>query len=107
MKRIRNKTVRPIRIPLGGGKVLHLNPAKEAQIADSAVEREALQRLVKQGSVEIIGEGERPETWRPSERAELEIYETTDRFGRRGFASRRKQKPAARAPRSPTMEVGR
>jgi hypothetical protein len=61
VKEIRNKTTEPIRIPLPGGKVLHLGPAKVAQIADNATEHAALQRLVKAGSIEILGEGERPE----------------------------------------------
>ncbi len=61
MKEIRNKTSRPIRIPLPGGKVLHLGPGKVAQIADKATQHAGVQRLVEEGSVEILGEGERTE----------------------------------------------
>lgn len=61
MKTIRNKTVQPLRVPLPGGKVLHLGPRKEAQIADNAAEHAGLQKLVSAGSIEILGEGERVE----------------------------------------------
>lgn len=59
MKTIRNKTTRPLRVPLPGGKVLHLGPAKDGQIADPAAQHPGLQRLVQAGSIEILGEGER------------------------------------------------
>lgn len=62
MKEVRNKTARPVRIALPGGKTLHLGPKKTAQIADGADEHPALQRLLKEGSIEILGEGERTET---------------------------------------------
>jgi hypothetical protein len=61
MKEVRNKTRRPIRISLPGGKVLHLGPAKTAQIADNATQHAGVQRLVKEGIIEILGEGERVE----------------------------------------------
>ena len=61
MKTVRNKTTRPLRVPLPGGKVLHLGPAKDAQIADNAAEHPGLLKLVKAGSLEILGEGERAE----------------------------------------------
>ena len=59
LKTVRNKTTRPIRVPLPGRKVLHLGPAKEAQIADNAAQHAGLLKLVKAGSIEILGEGER------------------------------------------------
>jgi hypothetical protein len=59
MKEIRNKTGRPVRVPLPGGKVLHLGPAMVAQISDGALERENVQKLVKDGTIEVVGEGER------------------------------------------------
>ena len=61
MRDVRNKTMLPIRIPLPGGKVLHLGPHKVAQIADSALEHAGVKRLVKAGSIEVLGEGERAE----------------------------------------------
>jgi hypothetical protein len=65
VKTIRNKTPQPLRVPLPGGKVLHLGPRKEAQIADNAAEHAGLQKLVQAGSIEILGEGERLESGGP------------------------------------------
>ena len=59
MKEIENKTSRPIRVPLPGGKTLFLGPSKVAQIADNAVEHPEIQKLAKEGSIVILGEGER------------------------------------------------
>lgn len=59
MKTIRNKTQQPLRVPLPGGKTLHLGPRKDGQIADNAAEHAGLRRLVEAGSIEILGEGER------------------------------------------------
>ncbi len=59
MKEIRNKTSLPIRIPLPGGKVLHLGPGKIAQVADKAVEHAGLLKLIEADSIEVMGEGER------------------------------------------------
>ena len=61
MKEIRNTSMAPLRVPLPGGKTLHLGPKKVAQIADNAAEHPALQKLVKAGSIEILGKGERDE----------------------------------------------
>ena len=61
MKVIRNKTARPLRISLGGGKVLHLGPHKDGEIADGAADHDAIQKLVKEDVIEILGEGERHE----------------------------------------------
>jgi hypothetical protein len=55
MRTVRNKTPMPIRIQLGGGKTLHLGPAKEGQISDGAAERESVLKLVKEGKIEILG----------------------------------------------------
>lgn len=58
MKTIVNKTVRPLRVPLPGGKVLHLGPKKNGQVADNAVEHPALRKLIEAGNLEVQGEGE-------------------------------------------------
>ena len=58
MKVISNKTRKPIKVPLPGGKFLHLGPAKTGQISDRASEQPSVQRLAKAGDVEILGEGE-------------------------------------------------
>ncbi len=59
MKIVSNKTHRPIKIPLAGGKFLHLGPLKTGQIADHAAERPAIKRMLEAGEIEILGEGER------------------------------------------------
>lgn len=61
MKEIRNTSVGPLRVPLPGGKTLHLGPKKVAQIADNAAEYPGVLRLIEAGSIEILGEGERTE----------------------------------------------
>jgi hypothetical protein len=62
MKEIQNTSNTPLRIPLPGGKTLHLGPKKVAQIADNATEHPAIQKLVDDGSVKILGAGERHES---------------------------------------------
>jgi len=57
MKTIVNKTVLPVRVPLPGGKVLHLGPKKTGQIADGAAEHPALVKLIEAGTIELQGEG--------------------------------------------------
>jgi hypothetical protein len=59
MKIVRNKTGRPLRVPLPGRKTLHLGPAQTAEVSDRALEHARLQKLVEDGSIEIVGEGER------------------------------------------------
>jgi hypothetical protein len=60
MKTIKNLTYRPIRIALPGGKTLHLGPAKSAKIADAAIDRPAVKKLLEAGEIEVEG-SERPE----------------------------------------------
>ena len=58
MKTIRNKTPRPLRVPLPGGKVLHLGPGKTGQVSDKALERPALRKLHEADEIEIVnGDG--------------------------------------------------
>ena len=57
MKTVRNKTMRPMKVALPGGKTLHLGPQKTGQIADAALESPAIQKLVKAGDLAIVGEG--------------------------------------------------
>jgi hypothetical protein len=58
MKVVRNKTRKPIRVPLGGGKVLHLGPGKTGEVSPQATERPAFRRLVQQGEIELVDEGD-------------------------------------------------
>lgn len=57
MKTIRNKTTRPIRVPLPRGKTLHLGPRKEGQISTHDVDHPPLRKLVEAGEIEVLGEG--------------------------------------------------
>jgi len=57
MKEIRNLTQAPLRVPLGGGKVLHLGPAHRGQVSDDTVERAAFRKLVDSGAIEVLGQG--------------------------------------------------
>ena len=53
MKTVVNKTLGPLRVPLPGGKVLHLGPKKTGQIAANAAEHPPLKKLVDDGKLEI------------------------------------------------------
>ncbi len=58
MKTIVNRTRRPLKIQLQGGKVLHLGPGKTGQVSDQTTERVSFRKLVKDGDIEVQGEGE-------------------------------------------------
>ena len=57
MKIVRNKTAKPVRVPLDGTHFLHLGPHKTGQIADRVIERPAFQALVERGEIEVVGHG--------------------------------------------------
>jgi hypothetical protein len=57
MKTIQNKTAKPLKIHLAGGKVLHLGPHKTGQVADNATEQPSLKRRIDAGEVSVLGEG--------------------------------------------------
>ena len=59
MKEIVNKTQRPVRVPLPGGKFLALGPAKSGQVSDQAVQAPSFLKLVKSGTIELVGDGNR------------------------------------------------
>ena len=56
MKTIKNKTTKPLRVPLPRGKTVHLGPAKSGQITTEAAEHPALKKLVEAGEIEVIDE---------------------------------------------------
>lgn len=56
MKTVTNRTKRPLKIRLGGGKTLHLGPMKSGKIADQAAEEDSVRKLVEAGEIEIAGE---------------------------------------------------
>ncbi|MCP4093278.1 MAG: hypothetical protein GY747_07500 [Planctomycetes bacterium] len=54
---IHNKTPRPLKIPLPGGKVLRLGPGKTGQITAKASEHPPVKKLIEDGTIEIVGDG--------------------------------------------------
>ena len=60
MKAIRNTTLEPLRVPLGGGKVLHLGPGQTGHVADDALQSPAVRRLIESGAVAPAGEEGHP-----------------------------------------------
>jgi len=54
---IRNKTPRPLKISLPGGKVLRLGPRMTGQISPKAAQHEAVKKLLEDGVIEVIGDG--------------------------------------------------
>jgi hypothetical protein len=61
MKTIHNTTQAPLRIPLGGDKILHLGPGQTGTIADDAVQSRGVRRLIESGAVTVSGEEGRTE----------------------------------------------
>ena len=60
MTTVTNKTRRPLRVPLPGGKTLHLGPGKSGQISPKNADDPRLGKLVEEGVIEIVEEGARP-----------------------------------------------
>lgn len=58
---VRNRTVRPLRVPLPGGHVLHLGPGKTAEIADRALEGPTVRRLLGDGTLTVEAEAAGPQ----------------------------------------------
>jgi hypothetical protein len=56
MKTIKNKTNKPIRVPLPRGKTVHLGPAKSGQITTEAAEHPGLKKMVEAGEIEVTDE---------------------------------------------------
>lgn len=54
---IRNKTGKPIRIPLAGGKRLFLKGGGMGQISPKAAEHPPIKALIDDGTIEIQGVG--------------------------------------------------
>lgn len=55
MKTVHNVTPAPLRVPLPGGKTLHLGPGRSGQITDRAADHPPLLALVKAGKIEFVG----------------------------------------------------
>ncbi len=58
MKTVKNKTHRPLRVPLPHGKVLHLNPNQTGKVPDQ-IDHPPLQKLIDAGEIELIDDGNR------------------------------------------------
>jgi len=56
MKTLTNKSRKPIRIPLPGGKIMFLGPGKSGQISDRHADLPAVQKLIDDGSIAVAGE---------------------------------------------------
>jgi hypothetical protein len=61
MKTVVNKSRKPIRIPLPGGRALFLGPAKSGQIANQHADLPAVRKLIDSGTISIAGEGAHPD----------------------------------------------
>jgi len=59
MRTVRNTTRLPVRVPLPGGKTLHLGPGKTGQITDQAADGRSVRRLIDQGTIELVGDADR------------------------------------------------
>ncbi|HEY2388881.1 MAG TPA: hypothetical protein VGK30_18140 [Candidatus Binatia bacterium] len=59
MTTITNKTRRPVRVPLPGGKTLHLGPGKSGQISSKDAEDVRVKKLVEEATIEIV-DGDTP-----------------------------------------------
>lgn len=54
---IRNKTHRPLRVPLPGGKKLHLSPGGTGQVPPKADQHPPLAKLIENSEIEVVNEG--------------------------------------------------
>lgn len=53
MRTIKNLSDKPLRVPLPGGKTLHLGPNESGSIRDAAADHQAIKKLAESGSVEV------------------------------------------------------
>jgi hypothetical protein len=53
MRTVKNLSATPLRIPLPGGKTLHLVPGQSASIRDSAGDHPAIKQLCDDGKLEL------------------------------------------------------
>jgi len=54
MMTIENKTLRPIKVPLPGGKSLRLGPKQSGQVRDGSEKHGAVVRMVEAGTIEVF-----------------------------------------------------
>ena len=58
MATITNKTLKPLAVPLPGGKKLRLGPLKSGEISPKAIDHPPVQKLVEAGEVEVSAFGQ-------------------------------------------------
>ena len=56
IRTIINRTRKPVKIPLSGGKTLFLGPSRRGQVHDEAIERPAFKKLIETGDIEVLDE---------------------------------------------------
>lgn len=56
MKTIHNQSIRPLRVLLDEGRVLHLAPGGTGQITDRALARPSVQRLLEEKQIVVLDE---------------------------------------------------
>lgn len=54
---IQNTTKAPLRVPLPGGKKLHLGPAGKGNVTPKALEHPPVKKLIEAGQLEVTGSG--------------------------------------------------
>ena len=54
MKTVRNLTMKPIKVPLPGGKALRLGPKADGVVRENAAEHPSLLRMVEAGSILVL-----------------------------------------------------
>ena len=60
MKSVINKARRPLRVPLPGGKTLHLGLNGRGQVPDDALTRPAFKKMVDGGDIEVVDDASQP-----------------------------------------------
>lgn len=56
MHTIVNRSGRPLKVHLAGGKTLHLGPGKSAEVNDATPDHPPFRALVDRGWIEVVGE---------------------------------------------------
>lgn len=54
MKSLHNKTPKPIRLSLPGGKTLFLGGLRQANVQESALEHPPIKKLIEAGTLEVV-----------------------------------------------------
>ena len=58
IKTVVNKTRKPIRLSLPRGKTLYLGPSASGQVHDEVPERPQFKKLIKDGEIEVVDQGQ-------------------------------------------------